>query len=465
MKQLFFYSIIVLFSLSTTTGGSRSAGNGITGRSGGTAGRAFPLSGWKRIVQKCSVSETSGLIGADSIKWLEDLAFYREKMPKTHGNLFHKMTRQQFNDSITKLEERIPRLSVNQAKTAILRLVAMVNDGHTRVRQETLGEHMLPVRLFYFSDGLYVEAAEKTYQEIIGGKVEKIGNMPAEKVYASLRNLIPVDSDNEYRRRLMAPELMVNPEILEALGVAETAQRVKITVEKENRLITVDLPAGAFRPWNNHGWPVDGPGWTNARELSGKGAPLWLQHTDKAYWSYFMPGGKILYIQYNEVTDQQGADPVAKFFPSIIKEADEKKVESVVIDLRLNGGGNNELNRPIWHALIRSDHVNRKGNLWVVTGPKTFSAAMSLVDELELNTNAIFIGQPTGEAPNQWGDPRDMKLPNSGIVVQASTLWWQLEDPRDKRPFRKPDIEIGMSFADYQNGVDPVLEAIEQVHK
>jgi hypothetical protein len=474
MKRLFFYTIVILglLALEDNSGNAVTLFNNLN--SAGAVGNApigLPYRKPERrgavnaLRQRAAVSDTGKLIGADSARWLEDLAFYREKMPETHGNLFHKMTGQQFNDSITLLGKKIPGLTVNQAKSAILRLVAMVGDGHTRVRQETLGEHMLPVRLYYFADGLYVESAEKAYQNILGCKVERIGNMTAENVYAAVRDLIPVDGDNEYRRHLMAPEFMVNPEILTSVGAIKTAQTVAITVQKGGQHFTVTLPAGLFRPWNNHGWPVDGPGWVNARLLSGKPAPLWLEHTNKAYWYRFLPGGEILYIQFNEVADQQGAAPIAKFFPLLIKEADEKKVERVVLDVRLNGGGNNELNRPIWHALLKSDRLNRKGKLWVITGPKTFSAATSLVDELELNTHATFIGQPTGESPNQWGDPRDIKLPNSGIVIQASTIWWQLEDPRDHRSFRKPDISVGMSFNDYKNGLDPVLETIERVHK
>ena len=131
----------------------------------------------------------------------------------------------------------------------------------------------------------------------------------------------------------------------------------------------------------------------------------------------------------------------------------------MIIDVRLNGGGNNELNRPIWHALLKSGRLNQKGRLWVIIGPKTFSAAMNFVDDMELNTNAMFVGEPTGETPNMWGDPVRLKLPNSGIVVQTSTLWWQM-DPRDQRPFRAPDIPAEMRFVDYANNVDPVLNAI-----
>jgi len=185
-----------------------------------------------------------------------------------------------------------------------------------------------------------------------------------------------------------------------------------------------------------------------------------MQHPDKHYWHASLDDRRTLYVQYNQVQDEPKGEPISAYFPRLFGEADKRRVERVIIDVRLNGGGNNELNRPIWHALLKSDRLNHKGRLWVAIGPQTFSAAMNFVDDMELNTNATFVGEPTGETPNMWGDPVRLKLPNSGIVVQTSTLWWQMEDPRDRRPFRAPDIPAEMSFADYANNVDPVLSAI-----
>jgi hypothetical protein len=397
---------------------------------------------------------------ANQMKWREDLAFYREQMPKKHGNLFHTMTREQFNASIDALENKLPGLTTNQVKAEIMRLVAQANDGHTRLRQETLGNHMLPMRLRYFSDGLFVEAGDKRFASIVGGKVLRIGSMSADAAYAAIRALVPVDNDNEYRRRLLAPEILATPEVLQAIGASTRDDVVKLTVQKDGKQISAELPAGPFRPWNNHGWPNDPDGWVDARSSARNPTPLWLQHTDKNYWHSYLTPENTLYVQYNEVHDEPGDEAIAEYFPRIFKEAEQRDVQRVVIDIRLNGGGNNQLNRPIWHALIKSEHLNQKGKLWVLIGPKTFSAAMSFVDDLELNTNALFAGEPTGESPNQWGDPVDIKLPNSGIVIQASTLWWQLQDPRDHREYRAPDLLVSLAFSDYVDNVDPVMEAI-----
>jgi hypothetical protein len=128
--------------------------------------------------------------------------------------------------------------------------------------------------------------------------------------------------------------------------------------------------------------------------------------------------------------------------------------------VRLNGGGNNFLNRSLLRGIIRTTKIDQPGKLFVIIGRQTFSAAQDFVGELENYTNAIFVGEPTGESPNQFGDPAPIVLPNSGITVRASTLWWQFADPRDARKWTGPQIAAELTSADYRNNIDPALNAI-----
>jgi hypothetical protein len=396
----------------------------------------------------------------NEIAWRKDLAVYREQMPLRHGNLFHTLSSARFYSSIDDFEHALRRLTPSQSKVELLRLVAMINDGHTRVRPETLGNHMLPVRVRFFADGLYVEAAASEFASLVGGRVSRIGSLPEDEVYARVRPLVSVDDDNEHRRRLLAADLLITPEVLVGVGACADAGTVTFTVEHDGKEQVARLPAGPFRIGSNHGWPVNPPGWVDARRSARVPAPLWLRNTRQNYWHEFLPDGQTLYVQYNNVEDQPGGETIEHYFPRVFMEAATRHVSRLVIDLRLNGGGNNELNRPIWHALLRSPQLNQKGRLWVLIGPQTFSAAMNFVDDLELNTNALFAGEPTGETPNMWGDPVGITLPNTRIVIQASTLWWQFADPRDHRPFRAPDLLVPLTFADYSRNIDPVLGAI-----
>ena len=63
----------------------------------------------------------------------------------------------------------------------------------------------------------------------------------------------------------------------------------------------------------------------------------------------------------------------------MIGAAGSAGVKKVVLDLRLNGGGNNYLNRGLVLALLGAEGLNRYGRVFTIIGRNTFSAAMSLV--------------------------------------------------------------------------------------
>ena len=56
-----------------------------------------------------------------------------QEMPRRHRNLFHTMTRAQFDAAVAALDERIPSLERHQIIVEMARIAAMVGDGHTNV--------------------------------------------------------------------------------------------------------------------------------------------------------------------------------------------------------------------------------------------------------------------------------------------------------------------------------------------
>lgn len=59
---------------------------------------------------------------------------------------------------------------------------------------------------------------------------------------------------------------------------------------------------------------------------------------------------------------------------------------------------------------------------------------------------------------NFFGDTVAIILPHSHLLAAVSALWWQDEDPRDKRTATFPVLAITGSFADYVEGKDPALD-------
>jgi tetratricopeptide (TPR) repeat protein len=70
----------------------------------------------------------------------------------------------------------------------------------------------------------------------------------------------------------------------------------------------------------------------------------------------------------------------------------------------------------------------------------------------------IYVGEPTSENVNFYGDPAGFTLPHSHFEGAVSQLWWQDKDPRDKRSATFPEITIEPTFRDYLTGTDPALE-------
>ena len=102
--------------------------------------------------------------------------------------------------------------------------------------------------------------------------------------------------------------------------------------------------------------------------------------------------------------------------------------------------------------------LNQRGHFFVVIGRKTFSSAVINAVDLKKQTQAIFIGEPTGGKPNSCGEVNTFILPKSGLAIKYSTKVFKLIE--DDLPSFTPDISAQISSSDYSAGQDPVLDAI-----
>lgn len=387
-------------------------------------------------------------------KWREDLRFMASEMARRHKNLYHKISRERFEAEVKSLDERIPSLARHEIVVGLMRIVALVGDGHTHMGlgQDPAAQfRVYPVRFYFFRDGLHVEAAAPEYRDSVGGRVVRIGRATADEAYRAVREITPHDSEMDAKFR--APYLMAVPEVLHALRLADDVERLPLVFERGGRQTTIELkPVARLAEWG-----LDAPaGWLSAREASS--TPLYLKDVRNNFWFEHLKDARAVYVQYNAVANKPD-ESVADFFRRVFEFVETHAVERLVIDVRHNGGGNNYLNRPIITGVIRTDRINRRGRLFVITGRRTFSAAQNFVNEMEKYTNALFVGEPTGATPNHYGDAARFVLPNSGLAVRASTVWWQDLDPRDTRQWTAPQVAAELTSDDFRAGRDPALQA------
>ena len=384
-------------------------------------------------------------------QWQADIRFLGDELPKRHRNAYHRTKREEFEAAVKTLHDRVPSLSEDEILFGMMHVVGMIKDGHTNlIPRGYFRSGILPVRLFFFSDGIFVQKAAPEYAEMVGARLVKIGSMSADDAFKAVSQ--GAFGDNEFGVKEVTPVMLSVPEILAGAKVIGDKQKVTLVVEAAGKQRSFEIRPTTMidtllRP---------PPTWADA--VSKANQPLYLKDPSNFYWFEYVKDKKLVYIQHNAIANKPD-EPVADFYKRVLAFVEANPVDKLVLDLRFNGGGNNFLNREVVIGLIRSK-INQKGKLFVITGRQTFSAAQNLVNQIEKYTNAIFVGEPTAAHPNHYGDSRPFTLPNSRITVRASTLWWQDLDPRDDRIWTAPEIAADLSSEDYRSGRDTALQAI-----
>lgn len=397
-------------------------------------------------------------------QWREDLLYMAEEMEAAHRNLYHTVSREAFAAAVDDLYAAIPSLLDHEVIVGLTRIVAMVGDGHTELwigPGSPSGFRQYPVRFYVFEEGLFIQAIAAEHEDEVGARVLQIGRLSAQEAFERVSEIVA--RDNEMFLRYYVPTFLSMPEVLHALGIIDDMERATFHLEgRDGRPRTLVLAPREANPGLMHKGiepPAEffGHGFVSARDMSV--TPLYLRQTRRVNTITYLPDSRTLYAQVNAIQNSE-EESLPEFAARLYRRADERRPERLVIDLRQNGGGNNQLNLPLVHGLIERPWLNRPDRAFALIGRLTFSAASHLVTKLEIHTNATFVGEPTGGSPNHYGDVRRIILPHSRLFVDASAIYWQNSQPWDRRPWTPPDVAAPLSFADYVAGHDPAMEAV-----
>jgi hypothetical protein len=331
----------------------------------------------------------------------------------------------------------------------------MAGDGHTFLRPAA-PHQAIPLQLFHFQEGVFVTAAAPAHADLAGAQILKVGGHNTVDVLAALDPII--HRDNLMGVKALGAVLLRYPLALHGLGLIADADKVTLTV-RDAAGHERDVTLNAVPAREDHLGGQVQKDWVTARRTAKAPEPLYPKNRTAPYWFEYRPDLKLVYCQYNAVRNDP-KEPLAAFCERLFKFINEKDVQKLVLDLRWNGGGNSFLNRPLVHGLIRCDKVNQPGKLFVVIGRNPFSAAMNCTTDIEMHTNAIFVGEPTGSSPNFIGETNRLTLPYSKMSGSISNLYWGRSWPMDYRTWIAPQLYAPPSFALYKDNRDPALEAI-----
>jgi hypothetical protein len=399
-------------------------------------------------------------VAPSSAQWQQDLSFLAAKIEQMHPAL-SPTRKEEFAKLASELSQQIPTLSREETTVRFMSLVASLQDGHTSIPSPALptaGLRSIPMRFYLYVDGVYLQAADRRYQNVVGKKLLRIGDTPVDEAIRRLSRIVAHDNESSIRDRL--PGYMIFPDLLVGLHIISRRERVPLTFEGDGQTLQVEaVPVKGAEKDSPPGFDISyTPDWVDS--TVNDAAPVWLKNQHKSYWMEILPDGKTLYVQYNQCTSfQQFSMP--KFAEEVRKAASQQPVERMVIDLRLNSGGDGYWNKFLLLAVIRSMNIDQKGKLFVIIGRRTFSAANQMAIDLERFTNAVFVGEPTGGALQNYGNHEPVVLPNSKLLVMIATVFYQNANPFDHREWIGPEVAADLTHTDYIAGVDPALQAIE----
>jgi hypothetical protein len=392
------------------------------------------------------------------VQWRQDLQAMAQFMPANHLDLFHTMTESSFNAAVRKLDRDIPALNDDQITVRLQEIGAMVRDGHSGVSVSfRAGKTNVPLRLSFGEDGIFIRSAPAQYGAVVGARILSVGGVPWQEALRRADELVDCDPHNDGERLAWQPAVaLTDPLVTHGLGLSATHDAIAYEYEKDGTRASVTLTPEitAVDLLNSFGAPA---GWADARGAAGEQpiAHPWVRPLELAE----VAAHHAIYMQLNGIANNDD-ETVEQFAGRFTRMAEQSRADRLVLDLRHNPGGDNTLLRPLLIALIRS-RFNYRGGMYVLIGPTTFPAAENFVNRLELYTDCIFAGQPTSQNVNFYGDPAGMELPNSHLDVEMAHLWWQDQDPRDKRTATFPEIAISAdTFADYVSGKDAALDFV-----
>ncbi len=380
---------------------------------------------------------------------LADIELLESTIQSTHPEPLRKRAREAWAPKLAALREHAGDLSDARFFFELSSLVALLQDGHTRLLPSLDGDASLwyPIRFECFADGLFVLAADKPYEALVGGRVVALGGRPIDEVLAAAASAVP--GDNPVGAQTFLERLLDAPCFHEALGLG-TGGRSRIAVERpggERRDMELERPEPGPPPFAG-AWPSS---WVRAESKPA----LRDRDPERPYFLESLEGERTLYVRIRRI-EQDEKEKIVPFCKRVLAAADGG-AERLVLDIRGNGGGNNYLNQPIVHAVLQCK-LDEPGKLFVLIDGGTFSAAQNLASQLERETWALFVGSPTGSSPNHCGDAQRFTLPNSGFRLWCSTVRWQDSDPRDPRRWIYPDFPAPARYADFAAGRDAALE-------
>lgn len=413
---------------------------------------------------------------------LQDLDYLR-LMPDVDKS-FSEAERTAFHALIDDLEGRADTMTDAEFVMGVSAAGAVTENGHSGVSMRRTMDRLnsLPVRFYWFADGLHIVRARAEYADLIGLRVVSYGGAAPEALHPQMDSYF---GGNTAFLRQNSASLFAAPASLHAVGLIDRADAVTLELlaldgERVTRELQVEAePTGFFgarrnalaRPYgpeaeSGHDWRHLDPAVTEASWFA--------RHPEQVLWADTLDHGGVYWRMRNVFGNEE--TPLPGWLEAQAETLREAPANYLVLDLRANEGG--DYTRTMQVARNIGDLIKPDGRVYVLTDGDTFSAGIVTAYYAlhGAGERAVLVGAPMGDDMQFWaeGGGTPMRLPNSDIRVYVSTGYhdWENGCSDWSRCFWintlfgvgvgpvEVDLPAPLLFSDYARGIDTGMEAI-----
>lgn len=454
--------------------------------------------------------ETSSLY-LDGNKYQKDLLLYSKTFELSHPYYAdRKHVKELRKDTRRLYKELAGEDDLKAFRYGLQELTSHLNDGHSQVASGLSKELIYPIYIMFDTkDSGYLLAVEDDYKEALGKRIAIVNGYPLSDLMARGQKLI--SGDNEIFKNNQLSQMLQMKDFWEMCGYDDDEI---VLIFEDNTSVTIPACTGHGLVIKQLDMEFDSP--TALKEV-----PFYYGVIDSL---------SICYLQFNMCYDSLNYPQLGQRFDDFVEgmmaEIENKSIQTLVVDVRNNGGGNSglcdlllsyltdydkmknlgckvrmselllkhqpnlsgvELNdgtKPdygdvfdYWEIKrenpVEAASVHRinhdpdkifKGNVIFISGRGTFSSAGLLLTLARDNNIGTIIGETSGHRPSHYGDVLRFNLPNTGTNATVSCRHITRPNENLNNEIELvPDVVLNLS--DYTMEKDPAWEYIVEHYR
>jgi hypothetical protein len=461
-------------------------------------------------------SRDSGSEAQPPEKLREDFQILRRALEEGHSGVYRYTPKADLDRQFDQAEKALDRpMNVYEFYRVVAPAVAAVKCGHTGVRVPppiSQQKPRLPLSVRVLDGKVYVLRDLSGKGNLAGREIRSVNGVPAARIVKTMLAATPGDGDVQTSRLYRMGGLNFAANLVDLLGL-ESPYTVTLWDAKAGRETKVQIegqPESKLREAARTQFPQDQPPKESAQLT-------------------FLDDGKVAMlkvIRFGGRADAAGKKDLRAYFPEAFTEIDKRKAGVLILDLRDNGGGNDDLGKLLLSFLIDepfkyyddlvinalsfgfqkytnfpkgfpaglAEQVERQPNgkyrmvkhpnwgrqqpskprfagpVYILINGGSFSTTSEFLSHAHARKRATFIGAESGGGyyGNTSGPGVVLTLPNTGLQAYVPLMTYYMAVPAGKAANHgvAPDYPVTYTIDELLAGKDKELAlALELAHK